>query len=225
MDYLNTTNLALTELSAAVIFFNIFLSFGLSLLIAIIYKKTHRGLSYSRSYVESLVMMSVLAAIAMMILGNNVVRALGILGVFTLIRFRTIIKDTKDATYLFFSLAVGMGVGTANYIVSILGTGALLVIIYFLDKYNFGSVTQDGFLLTFIADKNFSSRFYEELFDKYLGSYKLLQHKTNSDGDGEFYFSVAFKDKVRPEDLVRDLNENHSIKLTDLIVGKDAIEY
>src|SRR3989338_2840160 len=225
MNFLNTTDLALTELSAAIIIFNILLSFGLSLLIAVIYKKTHRGLSYSRSYVESLVMMSVLAAIAMMILGNNVVMALGILGVFTLIRFRTIIKDTKDATYLFFSLAVGMGVVTANYIVSILGTGALLVIIYFLDKYNFGSVTQDGFLLTFIADKNFSSRFYEELFDKYLGSYKLLQHKTNSDGDGEFYFSVAFKDKVRPEDLVRDLNENHSIKLTDLIVGKDAIEY
>src|SRR3989338_5152022 len=214
MNFLNTTDLALTELSAAIIIFNILLSFGLSLLIAVIYKKTHRGLSYSRSYVESLVMMSVLAAIAMMILG-----------VFTLIRFRTIIKDTKDATYLFFSLAVGMGVGTANYVVSVIGTGALLVVIYLLDKYNFGSAAQDGFLLTFIADKNFKSEFYEELFDKHLNSYKLLQHKTNSEGDSEFYFSVAFKDKVRPEDLIRDLNENHSIKLTDLIVGKDAIEY
>src|SRR3989338_6815684 len=126
MDYLNTTNLALTELSAAVIFFNIFLSFGLSLLIAIIYKKTHRGLSYSRSYVESMVMMSVLAAIAMMILGNNLVRALGILGVFTLIRFRTVIKDTKDATYLFFALAIGMGVGTGNYVISFIGTVCLI---------------------------------------------------------------------------------------------------
>ncbi len=225
MNFLNTTDLALTELSAAIIIFNILLSFGLSLLIAIIYKKTHKGLSYSRSYVESLVMMSVLAAIAMMILGNNVVRALGILGVFTLIRFRTIIKDTKDATYLFFSLAVGMGVGTANYVVSMLGTGALLSIIYAMDKYNFGSAVQDGFLLTFIADKNFTSGSYEELFRKYLNSYKLLQHKTNTEGDGEFYFSVDFKENIRPEDFVKELNENNNIKLTDLIVGKDAIEY
>ena len=102
----NFPNLTLTELSSAIIFVNILLSFILGLAIAIVYQKTHRGLSYSRSYVESMVMMSVLSAIAMMILGNNLVRALGILGVFTLIRFRTIIKDTKDATYLFFALAI-----------------------------------------------------------------------------------------------------------------------
>ncbi len=225
MDLINTTNLSLTELSSAVIVFNILFSLGLSILVALIYKKTHKGLSYSRSFVESLIMMSMLATIAMMILGNNLVRALGILGVFTLIRFRTIIKDTKDATYLFFSLAIGMGVGTANYLISILGTGSLLGVIYLLDKYNSGSAIKHGFLLTFIADKNFSSAFYEELFHKYANSYKLLQHKTNSDGDGEFYFSIAFKDNMRPEDMIKDLNKNNDIKLTDLIVGKDAIEY
>ena len=136
----NFPNLALTELSSAIIFINIVLSFILGLTIAIVYQKTHRGLSYSRSYVESMVMMSVLAAIAMMILGNNLVRALGILGVFTLIRFRTIIKDTKDATYLFFILVIGMGVGTVNYVISFIGTAGLIAIILLMYKYNFGSV-------------------------------------------------------------------------------------
>ena len=225
MEFLNTTNLSLTELSSAVIVFNIVVSFLLSLTIAFIYKKTHRGLSYSRSYVESLVMMSVLAAIAMMILGNNLVRALGILGVFTLIRFRTIIKDTKDATYLFFSLAVGMGVGTSNYVISIIGTAGLLVIIYFLDKFNFGSAIKEGFLLTFIIDKSFNGVNYENTFNKFLSSYKLLQYRANSDGDGEYSFSVDFKDKIRPEDFMKELSANNSVKLADLIAGKDSIEY
>lgn len=219
-----TPNLTLTELSASIIFINIVLSFLLSVVIAIIYQKTHRGLSYSRSYVESLVMMSVLAAIAMMILGNNLVRALGILGVFTLIRFRTIIKDPKDATYLFFSLAVGMGVGTGNYVISVVGTASLAGIIFILDKYNFGSVVRDGFLLTFIADKNYNNS-HENLFGQYLRSHKLLQFKSRPDGEGEYYFSVSFKDGKKPEDLVNQLSQNQNVKLADLITGKNATEY
>lgn len=219
-----TPNLTLTELSASIIFINIILSFLLSIVIAIIYQKTHRGLSYSRSYVESLVMMSVLAAIAMMILGNNLVRALGILGVFTLIRFRTIIKDPKDATYLFFSLAIGMGVGTGNYVIAVIGTACLTGIIFILNRYNFGSVVRDGFLLTFIADKNYDHS-HEDLFTQYLRSYKLLQFKSRPDGEGEYYFSISFKDGKKPEDLVNQLSRNQSVKLADLITGKDATEY
>lgn len=220
---MNISNLSLTELSTAVIFINIALSFLLAIIIAVIYQKTHHGLSYSRSYVESLVMMSVLAAIAMMILGNNLVRALGILGVFTLIRFRTIIKDPKDATYLFFSLAVGMGVGTGNYAISVIGTGCLIAIILIMDKFSFGSVVRDGFLLTFIAGADYNS--YENIFPKFLRSYKLLQFKFRSDGEGEYYFSVSFKDGKRPQDLVNELTQDKSVKLADLVTGKDATEY
>lgn len=220
---MNISNLSLTELSTAVVFINIALSFLLAIIIAIIYQRTHHGLSYSRSYVESLVMMSVLAAIAMMILGNNLVRALGILGVFTLIRFRTIIKDPKDATYLFFSLAIGMGVGTGNYAISVIGTGCLVAIILIMDRFSFGSVVRDGFLLTFVADSDYNS--YENIFPKFLRSYKLLQFKSRPEGEGEYYFSVSFKDGKRPQDLVNELTRDKSVKLADLITGKDATEY
>lgn len=220
---MNISNLSLTELSTAVVFINIALSFLLAVIIAVIYQRTHRGLSYSRSYVESLVMMSVLSAIAMMILGNNLVRALGILGVFTLIRFRTIIKDPKDATYLFFSLAIGMGVGTGNYAISVIGTVCLLAIILIMDRFSFGSVVRDGFLLTFIAGADYNS--YENIFPKFLRSYKLLQFKSRLDGEGEYYFSVSFKDGKRPQDLVNELTRDKSVKLADLITGKDAAEY
>lgn len=220
---MNISNLSLTELSTAVVFINIALSFLLAIIIAIIYQRTHHGLSYSRSYVESLVMMSVLAAIAMMILGNNLVRALGILGVFTLIRFRTIIKDPKDATYLFFSLAIGMGVGTGNYAISVIGTGCLVAIILVMDRFSFGSVVRDGFLLTFVADSDYNS--YETIFPKFLRSYKLLQFKSRPEGEGEYYFSISFKDGKRPQDLVNELTRDKNVKLADLITGKDATEY
>lgn len=220
---MNISNLSLTELSTAVVFINIALSFLLAVIIAVVYQRTHHGLSYSRSYVESLVMMSVLAAIAMMILGNNLVRALGILGVFTLIRFRTIIKDPKDATYLFFSLAIGMGVGTGNYAISIVGTACLIAIILLMNRFSFGSVVRDGFLLTFIAGTDYNS--YESIFPKFLRSHKLLQFKSRPDGEGEYYFSISFKDGKRPQDLINELTRDKSVKFADLISGKDAAEY
>ena len=146
-DLINFSNLGVVEYSAAIIVTNIILSFVLSLIISTVYQKTHRGISYSQSFVLSLVMMSVLSAIAMMILGNNLIRALGILGVFTLLRFRTIIKDTRDATFLFFALAIGMAIGTNNYIIASIGTIMLSIINLVLFRINFGSVVREGFIL------------------------------------------------------------------------------
>ena len=223
-NLINTSNLTLTELSSALIVFNIIVSLVLGVIIAVVYQKTHKGISYSRSYVESLVMMSVLATIAMMILGNNLVRALGILGVFTLIRFRTIIKDTKDTTFLFFSLAMGMAIGTANYTIAFIGTTLLSGIIFLLAKYNFGSLIKEGYLLVFVADKNFSMESGKQLLDEFLESYKLLQIKSQ-DEEREYYLSVKFKANKNPDQLINRMSSNPSIKIVDLITGKDAVEY
>jgi len=224
-DLLNFSNLTLVEYSSAVIVANILIAFVLSLLIAWVYQKTHRGISYSQSFITSLVMMNVLSTIAMMILGNNLIRALGILGVFTLLRFRTIIKDTRDATYLFFSLAMGMAVGTNNYTIAVIGTVLLLLINIILYKINFGSVIREGFLLTLVVDKEFQNNSYQQIFSKYLLSNKLLQIKTRSEGDGEYYFSVRFrKDDVR-ETFLKEIKSLPGVVFVDLVTSRDAAEY
>jgi len=224
-ELLNFTNLYLIEYSSAVIVTNIFFAFILSLIIAWVYKKTHRGISYSQSFVTSLVMMSVLSAIAMMILGNNLIRALGILGVFTLLRFRTIIKDTKDATFLFFALAIGMAIGTNNYTIAAIGTVMLSIISLILHKYNFGSVVREGYLLTFTVKENFTAYSYKKVFDKYISSFKLLQIKSQPDEDKEYYFSVRFKDDANKELFLKELQALDNILFIDLITSRDAAEY
>lgn len=224
-NLLNITNYTLTELSAAVILVNIITAFIISLVIAWVYQKTHRGISYSQSFITAMVMMAVLATIAMMILSNNLVRALGVLGIFALIRFRTILKDTKDIAYLFFVLAMGMAVGTNNYIIAFIGTASLSAIILILSKYNYGSAIKEGFLVTFIADKNFAVDSYKETFNKYLASYRLLQIKTQPDGDREYYFSVKFKGKEEPDAFMNQLKSLTGVKIVELVTGKDSSEY
>ncbi|MBT6691603.1 DUF4956 domain-containing protein [Candidatus Parcubacteria bacterium] len=224
-DLLNFSNLTLIEYSSAVIVTNILVAFVLSLLIAWVYQKTHRGISYSQSFVTSLVMMNVLSTIAMMILGNNLIRALGILGVFTLLRFRTIIKDTRDATYLFFALAIGMAVGTNNYTIAAIGTVMLLLINIILYKVNFGSVVREGFLLTLTINKDFEESSYKDIFSKNLLSHKLLQIKTRSEGDGEYYFSVRFKKDDVKEVFLKEIKSLPGVMFVDLVTSRDAAEY
>ena len=225
-NFLNLYDNSLTELSSLIIIINILLTFVLALAIVWVYQRTHRGISYSQSFVMAMVMLGILSSIAMMILSNNLVRALGVLGIFALIRFRTILKDTKDIAYLFFVLAIGMAIGTNNYVIGFIGTILLSAIILVLNKYNFGSFIREGFLLTFITDRGFTADSYKKAFSDNLASSKLLQIKGLSSGEQEYYFSVRFKNMDEgPGNLVSQLRSLAGVKLVELITGKDATEY
>lgn len=92
--------------------------------LAWIYMVTHSGLSYSRSFVNSLVVIPVLVSLVMMVLSNNLVTAFGMMAVFAIVRFRNILRDTLDTTYVLSVLVIGMACGTQRFPVAV--TGALL---------------------------------------------------------------------------------------------------
>ncbi|HLD71685.1 MAG TPA: DUF4956 domain-containing protein, partial [Candidatus Peribacteraceae bacterium] len=87
-------------LSPTLVIFAIIGSFLLSLIIAFVYIRTHRGLSYSQAFVIALVLLGTMGAVVMMIATGSLLRAIGIFGAFSIIRFRTPIKDPKDMAFL-----------------------------------------------------------------------------------------------------------------------------
>jgi uncharacterized MnhB-related membrane protein len=104
-SFTNYYNLLPTELSAAVIIINLLITLLLEVAIVYIYRKTRHGLSYSESFVFTLIMIGVLGCSIMMIVQNNIVGAFALLGAFSLIRFRTILKESSDIAFVLFSLA------------------------------------------------------------------------------------------------------------------------
>ncbi|MFQ5665029.1 MAG: DUF4956 domain-containing protein [Candidatus Binatia bacterium] len=96
-------------------------AFVLGKLVAVTYERTHFGLSFSRSFAQSLVLGAVVASILIMAIGDNLARGLGILGTMALVRFRTNVPDSRDMIFVFAALAVGVAVGAASYPVAILG--------------------------------------------------------------------------------------------------------
>ena len=112
------------------------LGLGLSFLsgqaIAWTYMTTHAGLSYSRAFVNSLVVIPMIVSVVMMVLNNNLVTAFGLMAVFAVVRFRNVLRDTLDTSYVLTVLAVGMGCGTQRFSVSVIATVVLMLVMLYL---------------------------------------------------------------------------------------------
>src|SRR3989339_33394 len=220
-------NGAVVTYSTQQIVINIALAFVLAFVIALVYKKTHKGLSYSQSFVFTLVIMSVIVAIVMMVIGNSVALAFGLLGAFSIIRFRTPVKDTKDTGYIFFSLAIGMAVGTNNHEIAVIGTVLVLLMIVLLDKINFGSMSKHEYLLSFIVSHEASAgNSFEGVFKKYLKNSMLLNINSKQDGKAsEMTYHASFADESKKEEFVRELSGMSGVEKVHLITSKEDVEY
>ena len=104
----------------------IFLSFILTIIIATVYRKTHTGARYSQSFVQTIIIMGVVVSVIMIVIGNNIAVAFGLVGAFSIIRFRSAMSDPKDIAFIFFGMAAGITCGLGYYILAILFTMTLV---------------------------------------------------------------------------------------------------
>jgi hypothetical protein len=108
-------------------------------LIAWIYMTTHTGLSYSRTFVRSLVLIPTIVALVMTVLSNNLVTAFGLMAVFAIVRFRNILRDTLDTSYILAVIVVGMACGTMKFATAVVGCVIICTILIYLWLTDFGS--------------------------------------------------------------------------------------
>jgi hypothetical protein len=104
-----------------------------------VYMFTHSGLSYSRSYVNALVVLPFLVSTVMMVLSNNLVTAFGLMALFAIVRFRNILRDTLDTCYILSAITLGMACGTGRHGTAIAGLILLSIILLYLHFTSFGN--------------------------------------------------------------------------------------
>ena len=123
------------------------LAFVIGQLVAWVYIWTHSGLSYSRTFSQSLVMLTIIATMVMYVIGNNVVAAFGLIGALAIIRFRNVLKDTRDTAFVFMTLVLGMATGSQRFAVALVGGAFLLLVTAWLHMSSFGTrISFDGHL-------------------------------------------------------------------------------
>ncbi len=211
----------------SVILFNLIFVFALVMIISWVYRKTHRGLSYSQTFNFSLIVIGLLICAVMMVIGSNVAIAFGALGAFSLIRFRTAIKDPKDTVFVFFSVVVGMAVGTANYTVALVLALFVSAVILILDKMNLGTMKKFNYVVSFSVSNNQSSnQEIKDVFKKYTKVDSMLNAVARDQGnvlDMTFYIYLKNNDLV--SSFINSLEEVAGVNSVNLTAVKDDIEY
>ena len=120
MDFSNITDLS-SEFSMLDVVLGLFAEFQSHRFHRVDDKITHRGTSYTQSFVFTLVLNGMVVALVMLIVGLNIARAFSLVGALSIIRFRNAVKETHDVGFIFFTMAIGMAVGTQFYTLAIVG--------------------------------------------------------------------------------------------------------
>lgn len=96
----------------------------LGLVVASVYRLTNGG-NVVPSFRATLVLLTILIAAVTQVIGDNVARAFSLVGALSIVRFRTVVQDTRDTAFVIFAVTVGMAVGADNFWVAAL---SLLVV-------------------------------------------------------------------------------------------------
>ncbi|MCK4817414.1 DUF4956 domain-containing protein [bacterium] len=201
------------------------LSFILNIAIAWTYQKTHRGVSYSQSYVHTLVMMGVTISGIMLIIGSNIARAFTLVGALSIVRFRNAIKETRDVGFIFLSMAVGMACGTRFYLMAIIMTIALSLMIFIMTRTNFGSKKEsdDLLVLQFTSDTNHENTL-SPMFTKYLKDFNLVGVEGISEQLNEITYLVQLKKDGLRDEFLRSLKQLKPIKKATLLNQEHTVD-
>lgn len=108
------------------------LAFLCGQLMAWIYVFTHSGISYSRSFVVSLIILPVLVALVLIVMSNNIFTAFGLIAIFAVVRFRNVLRDTLDTSYILAVIVLGAACGTEKFSSAVMGAATLAGLFVFL---------------------------------------------------------------------------------------------
>jgi uncharacterized membrane protein YhiD involved in acid resistance len=191
--------------------------------ISLLYRWTYRGPGYSATFVSSIASLTMITALVIMVIGNNLARAFGLVGALSIIRFRTAIKDTQDIVYIFFALVVGMAAGVSLHLTAIAGTLFVGLSLFVLARTNYAAPRRREFLLQFsCASSGETESPYLPLLAKYCARHKLVNLKSIGDGDlFELAFYVHLKDKDQSSQFVRELQRIPEVSHVNLYFDEE----
>lgn len=187
--------------------------------VAWIYRRTRKSAEISSSFPITLVLLAVLIAMVTQIIGDNVARAFSLVGALSIVRFRTVVRDTLDTAYVIFAVVVGMAAGANNLWVGLLGIGMVGVAAYLMmARAQVFSVAQPAFLLSLRVGLGLDlDQLLNGTLDRFLQERELMSVATAKQGVS---LDVTYETRLCPggsaDELVKALNRIEGVQSVSL---------
>ncbi|MCW4022264.1 MAG: DUF4956 domain-containing protein [Candidatus Bathyarchaeota archaeon] len=143
-DFLNPPN-TYQALTIERVMLSLCVTFGVTLFIFYVYRKTFNGVIYTRNFNVGLVLTGLVVSLVTLPISSNIALSLGMVGALSIVRFRTAIKDPADIVFTFWAIAVGIICGAGLYMIAIIGSPIIGFFLFVMSRANLR--TNDPFLL------------------------------------------------------------------------------
>lgn len=198
---------------------------SLGIALAIVYRRTHKGPSYSQSFTQTIVFVALIVALVMMAVKGSLATAFALVGALSIIRFRTVVKDTRDTAFVFAALALGMSAGLGEWWLTAIGTAVVLVLTALMHATNFGAIHRADFLLRFTFAQAKDSAAYLRSLGELAKRTSLLHVEPSGDGRSlRLTYDVALRDGATAEALTAAMGRIDGVSDVVLIVGHADVE-
>ena len=183
-------------------------------LVAAIYRLTRSADETAPSFLVTLVLLSILIAMVTQVIGDNVARAFSLVGALSIVRFRTVVRDTQDTAYVIFSVAVGMAAGAGHPVLAVSGIGVVAVAAAVMRR---GAGTLQGSGVPYVLHVRLGlgqdAATLTPTFDQYLLTRHLISIGTAKQGMAlELSYRAALRGPDSAGELVKALNRLEGVQ-------------
>lgn len=192
-------------------------------LIFISYRITHSGALYSVKFNITLVTLTILTTMVMTVIGNNVALSLGMVGALSIIRFRTSIKDSRDTTYIFWTIIIGICCGVGDYVVAGVGSAVVFVVLLLL-----GRVKNEYRMLLIIRGDRIKEKEIRRTVFEYFTKTPIIKAENSTEEKVEFIYEIDRRMiglSQKHENALATAEEREHESIIDKLYALGGIDY
>jgi hypothetical protein len=208
------------------ILLSLLVAFLCSSAIAVTYERTFQGLSWSRGFLQTMVLGSLVACLVMIAIGDNIARGIGIVGSLALIRFRTNLRDPRDLIFLFGAMGTGVASGVQSYISALLGAAVFCLIAFYLQWTRFGQRrSMDGMVRFQVPSGPEVSAELAQVMGGLPMQFALVTMRSAAQGDlVDYAYQIRLRAEGAEEQLLRELERVKGIRGLTYINQQSTVE-
>lgn len=200
------------------------LAFVLGQVIGWVYIRTHQGVSYSRSFTVAMAALPMIVALVMLIMVDNIIVAFGLFAVFAIVRFRNIVKDTRDTSFVLWAIMTGMAIGTMRFSLAVVGAITLGLLFGWLHLVGYGNRERFDALLSLQLAGHPDP---VTALGPVLRRHTLRAEVTSQRGDTEelaVQYNLEMRDPDRAEELIAELRGLDAVREASLFRREEEAE-
>jgi hypothetical protein len=208
------------------VLFIIVLAFAVGLVIGFVYMWTHEALSYSRTFVGALAMLPLIVALMLVAMAGSLFVAFGLLGVFGVVRFRNVLKDTRDTTFILWGIMEGMAIGTTRFSIALLAALGIAAAFLCLRFMSFGQRRRYDAVLTLRVTGEVGPQMaaLKQVLKRYATQLHLASERRATKEGTDITYRLLLRDASRSSELQSELASTAGFEDVSVFMHDDESE-